>query len=322
MRRGVFFGLLVAEAIVCIVFAAAKASFAGAFTAAMAFPFEQIGMGLRALSLSGGPGNAIAIGIYCLLSLLPIAALPMLRKRRALCPEDGMLILLSALLFAVLYIMVNPGLINPLIGGESGTAMVKAIFGIAAYSVVCGYFVLRALRLFRKGGVNALERYMSIMLGVLGAIFVYAAFGDGFSGLLNSISALREGNVGNEHLLGASYFFLGMQFVVEALTYMLDVWVIAAALRLLEELRKDRYSAETVAAADRISKRCTMSLTVAVLSSMGFNLLQLLFINALRTVSVSVNIPILSIIFVLAVLLLTRFIAENKQLREENDTFI
>jgi hypothetical protein len=322
MKRNIYYMVLVAEAMACAAFVVARASFGGAFSAAMAFPFEQIGAGLRALSLSGGAGNAAAVALYAALGLLPVAVLPFLGRRRKLFAEDWLLGLLSVSLFAILYFMVNPGVIDSFTGGAAGQAVGKAVLGSVAYSIVCGYFVLRALRIFFQSDAEKLTHYMSAALGALGMLFVYMIFGACFSGLLDSVAALRAGNEGNENLLGASYVFLGIQALANALPYALDICVVSAALRLLNEFRADRYSPETVAAAGRMSKLCTGALAAAVLTSVAFNLFQLLFVKTLTVVNVSVNIPVVSVAFVLAALMLTRFVAENKQLKDDNDMFI
>jgi hypothetical protein len=140
--------------------------------------------------------------------------------------------------------------------------------------------------------------------------------------MLASIAALRAGNSGNENLLGASYVFLVLQYLVNALPYMLDIVVVFAALRLLDEMRNERYSAAAVAAAGRMSRLCAVALTITILSNIAFNLLQLLFASSLMVMNHSVQIPVLSILFVLAALLLTRFVMESKQLKDENDAFI
>jgi len=321
MKQKILVGLLSVEALACVLFCILQTSFAGAFSAVMAFPFEQIGMGLRSLSLSSGIGNAAAIVVYFATSLLPIAVL-ILRKKHKLCAEDGLLGLLSVVLFAVMYIMINPGIINTWTSGVAAQSVGKAILGGMVYSILCGYFVLRVLRLFSNGATEKLVRYMSVMLRLLTVLFVYLIFGACFNGLLNSIAALQAGNVGNEHLLGASYIFLVLQFVVDALPYAFNVLVIFAALRLLDEMRLDRYSADTVAAAGQISRLCATALVAMVLANVGFNLLQFLFAKSLVVINSSVQIPIFSITFVLAALLLTRLVTENKQLKDDNDMFI
>ena len=321
MKHKIFLGLLCAEALAFVLFYLLQTSFAGIFSAVMAFPFEQIGLGLRSLSLSGAAGNAAAIAIYFIVSLFPAAVLLVLRKKRSLCVEDGLLGLLSAVLFAVLYIMINPGVIGALIN-RAPQSVGKAILGGMVYSVLFGYFILRVLRLFSNGRTDKLIRYMSVMLSLLNMLFVYLIFGACFNDLLDSIAALRAGNAGNEHLLGASYVFLVLQFIVNTLPYAFNVFIVFAALRLLHEMRVDRYSAGTVTAAGRISRLCAAALVTTVLASIGFNLLQLLFANSLVIINSAVQIPVFSITFVLATLLLTRLVTENKRLKDDNDLFV
>lgn len=319
MKRNLYYGILVIEAAICIALTFVQASFSGVFSTVIAFPFEQIGIGLRALSLSSGLGNAAAIVIYAAAGLSPVMVLLYLRARRKLLPEDGLLVLLSIMLFVNLYFMINPGIIGAQVGGQiSG----KMILGGAVYSVLCGFCVLRALRLFFKSDAKRLAGYMSVMLGILGMIFVYLAFGFCLRSLIASIEELRAGNTGNEHLLLPSYVFLGLGFLVDMIPYVLDIIVVRASLRLLEEFRTDRYSEKAVTATGQMSRLCTVSLVATVILSIAFNVLQCIFVNALRVINVTVSIPVFSIAFVLAALLLTRFVAENKRLKDENDTFI
>jgi hypothetical protein len=322
MKRNIYYIFLAAEMAACAILALVQASFSGALYSALAFPFEQIGLGLRALSLSGGLGNAAAIVIYALLSLSPLAALPLLGRRRKLMAEDGLLGLLSLALFACLYLMVNPALIGAPGGGAVWQSTGKAVLGSVIYSVLCGYFILRALRVFFHSNAPRLILYMQIMLKVLGVFFTYLACGACFSKLLHAMTALKASNAGNENLLGASYVFLLLQFAVDALPYVLDTLVVLAALRLLCELLADRYSSATLAATDRMTRLCAGALIATVLVNISFNVLQLLFAEALRVVNVSLNIPLFSIVFVLSALLLTRFVAESKKIKDDNDMFI
>lgn len=322
MKRKIFQGVLATEAAVCVLFCFLKAPTTAIFAAAIAFPFEQIGAGLRLLSLSGALGNALAIALYCLLSLLPIGALLILRHRRKLFPEDSLLVLLSAVLFYAVYLMVNPGLIVTVPGIATGTVVGKAILGGLVYSLVIGYVILRVLRLFFAGTIQKLERYFTIMLGIVSTVFIFMAFGACLRDLLSSIASLQAGNTGNEHMLGLTYAFLGLQYVVNALPYILSVLIVFAALRLLSELQKERYSAASVEAAARMSRLCAVTLAATVLTNILYNLLQTLFAGSLMVLNHSVQVPIASILFVLAALLLTRLMMESKQLKEENDQFI
>ncbi len=323
MKRKLLIALLVLEAAACIAFCAARASLSGAFTAAMAFPFEQLGMGLRALSLTGRLGAAAALALYAALSLLPAWFLLRAAGRRKLRPEDALLGVLSALLFAALYLTANPGRLGGLFGGggDAGLAVGKAVLGGTVYSALAGYLILRALRLFSESGMERLQNYMSVLLGLLSVLFVWAIFGGALGRMLDAYAALRSGNVGNEDALGASYVFLGLKFLVEALPWALDTVAAFAAMALLSAMGTDRYSEETVLAAERLSRWCAAALAAVLLSNIGFNVLQLVFAGALRTIESSLSIPVISVAFVLAVLLFARVVAENRRLKGDNDLF-
>ncbi|AUS97071.1 hypothetical protein CDQ84_11015 [Clostridium thermosuccinogenes] len=313
---------LACEAVLCILLHSAREILPRAFTAVMAFPFEQIGLGLRALSLSGDTGNIISIVLYTTLCLIPVGILYSLKRVRRLYPEDALLAVLSIVLFAVVYMMINPGLLGPYFGDAAGQSVTKAVLGGMVYSVLIGYAVLRILRLFFHADTGRLQKYLEILLCALNALFVYLAFGAYFSSLMDSFDALRSRNTGNEQSLGMSYLFLVLQYVVNALPYILDVLVVFAALELLDELSADRYSEAAVNASEKLSRLCGMALAVIVISNIGFNLLQLVFIKMLAVMNGSVQIPLISVAFTLAVLLLAQYIKENKQLKDDNDMFI
>ena len=322
MKQKKLWGILFLTAVTIVLFQIAQLSLTEIFSSVMAFPFEQIGLGLRALSLSGTAGNIAAIFIYCLICFSPVFAAFIFKKKRTLYPEDGMLVLLSALLFAVIYFMINPGIIAGFSEAMANLVMGKVLLGCIFYSAFFGYIVLRLLRLFTSGDTEKLTQYISVMLGAIAVLFVILIFGTYLGDLFNSMASLREGNTGNEYLLGTSYVFLSLQFVVNALPYVLNIFVISSAMKLVEEFQKGRYSAETSAASAHVSRLCIVTLVATVLSNVAFNILQLLFVKSLLAVNSSVIIPVFSVTFVLAALLLTKFVAETKQLKDDNDMFI
>jgi len=328
MRLKILAGVLGAEALLCILLFSLQSSFAGVFTAVMAFPFEQIGFGLRVLSLSGDFGNAVSIVIYIVIGLLPAAGFLFMSIKRKARIEDGLLVLLSVVLFAVLYLMINPSIIDVFMGGTAGRSVGKAAYGGIVYSVLCGYFILKILRIVSAGGTEKLIRYMSVMLGLLSIIFVYMIFGILYGSLLDSIAVVKTGNTGsiinsiNVYPTGFLYIFLILQFIADALPYALNILIIFAGIQLLEEMQVNRYSTETVTAAKRVSRLCTKALAAIILVNIGFNLIPLILAAPLRIIHVSVQIPVFPITFVLAALLLTKLVAENKELKDDNDMFI
>lgn len=291
------------------------------FSSALAFPFEQIGAGLRWLSLSGAAGNLFAILLYAALSLLPVGLLWLLHRRRALCREDSLLILLTVLLFAALYYMVNPAL-APTPNGLGDGETIKALFGGSVYALAIGYGVLRALRHFQAADTGRLQNYLALFLKVLAVIFVFLACGACFQEFLSGVDTLQAGNRGNEDALLPSYLFLFARYLADALPYVLDTLVTLSALTLLEERRQDPYSAAAGEAARTLSHLCVVSLGLTVLVTVALNLLQLLCMGSLYTVYITILLPVLSMVFVLAVLLLTQLMGENRKLKEDNDLFI
>lgn len=320
-NRGPFTAFLVLEGIFFLALFWAGDAAPQWFSSALAFPFEQIGAGLRWLSLAGGAGNILAILLYAVLSLLPMGLLLALRRRRALCREDSLLILLTVLLFAALYYMVNPSLI-PTPNGLGDGEMNKALFGGSVYALAFGYGVLRALRHFQAADMSKLQDYLALFLKILAALFVFLACGSCFQDFLSGVDALQAGNQGNEGALLPSYLFLFARYLAAALPYVLDTLVTLSALNLLAERRQDPYSHGAGEAAQTLSRLCVVSLGLTILVTVVLNLLQLVCIGSLYTVHITVLLPVLSIVFVLAVLLLTQLMGENRQLKEDNDLFI
>ncbi|MDR0896615.1 MAG: hypothetical protein LBN04_02035 [Oscillospiraceae bacterium] len=319
MKRSIYILLLAIEAVFLVALTSLRIALSGAVLPLLAFPFEPIARGLRALSLSGAVGNIAALALLALPIIACAAVLGFKKRRGRLKAEDSLLGILCATLIAALYLMINPSDTGQ---PASLRPAIHGILGGAVYSVLCGYLVLRALRLFQQSDASGLMRYMSILLGAIGALFVYMAAGARFSALLSALDALRMGNIGNESALALSRFILVLGYVVDALPYALNIWIILAAMRLLGELRADRYSEASVAATARVSRLCGNTLKVCALLSLTYNCLQVLLIRLLRVVNVTVSIPLLPIAFTLAALLITRFIAENKRLKDENDAFV
>ena len=319
MKSRLFKIALAVEALLCVLLTVLKTPVGDAFVNVVAFPFEQIGAGLRALSLSGAAGNVFAFLLYIAICLLPVGGMLLIKRKRDILPEDGLLLVLSMMLFAVIYLLINPGIILELFHGIPAG---KAVLGGTVYSVLIAYFILRILRLFRTSEVSRLQRYLAVLLGLLNVVFVYLIFGAGVKSLMDGIAALQAGNVGNESLLGASYVFAGLQYLVDILPYAFDILIVFAGIRLLKKLTADRYSDETVLAASRLSLLCGKTLSITVLAIAAFNLLQLIVAKHLFNIHAAVQVPLFSIAFVLAALLFSRLVAENKLLKEDNDSII
>ena len=69
-------------------------------------------------------------------------------------------------------------------------------------------------------------------------------------------------------------------------------------------------------------KGVNVALAAAALCQLGHNLLQLLFAPTLSAMDLSVQLPLLGVVFLLAALLLARLVARGYRLQQDNDLFI
>lgn len=325
MKQKAMAGILAAEAAACVLFGILRMNFSGGFTSLAAFPFEQAGYVLRKLSLSGALGNAAAIVLYTLLSLIPCFVWLVLRKKGRLSGIDHELFALSLLLFAVNYYMVNPGLFASNIPGAG-----KWMLGCTFYSALTGYLVTRILLVCRNAEPDRLQSVLQSLLYFLNMVFVYLIFGQGLGSLPEAFQSIRSGSAGLDAGrlltgtagLGLTYLFLGFGCLTRILPYIFDMGIVFLAERLLASLGEDRYSDESVRLADRLAGFCAKALEATVALDVVFNVLQVFFRRRLYQMDLAVHVPVLSIIFVLAVLLFARFIHEDQKLKQDHDLII
>ena len=313
--------LLSALAVACVILVLSPVSLSGALPVILAFPFAQIGRGLRALSLPsspGGAGNITALVLYAAFCLLPVLALAFIRNKRT---EDAFLPVISIALFVAMYHMINPGLAR-MTTLTPPAAMEQALMGGIVYSLIMVYGVMRVMRRFGSPTRQGLRHCIGIMLHLLNVLFVIAAFGVTLAQMLGAFETFGAANTVPGQQLGTTYVFLALQHIARALPYVFNIWVVFAVQRLLSAINAGPYSQEALTAAKNVSRVCVISLTASVLAVAGLNLFQLLFINRLYIVNSNFEFPVTSLLFVLGAMLLTRYIAESKQLKDENDRFV
>ena len=288
------------------------------------FPFEQIGWALRQLSLSGGMGNIFAIMLYVLIGLIPCMVWLILKKQRKTCKVDYLLFPISGFLFFVLYYMINPGLFTLDVAG-SGKGLLAGTF----YSVLVGYLVLRVLKKTSGAGMQSLQKGLRILLYVVMLLFVYIIVIEFVVHLPESIQMVREGNHVSDALweyegvnLTMTYIFLVLQSIVNALPYILDIFLLFLGIKAIKELLTDAYSEKAVDLMKKIGSYCKKTLAVVVVTGAVFNILQILFANQLHYISITTTIPVFSILFVIVILIMARVVEENQKLKMDNDLFI
>lgn len=314
MKHKVFRIALIAEAILCILLSALHSVLPPYFPAMASFPFSQLGLGLRTLSLSGSTGNFFAVLLYAAICLLPSVALLPMRRTGTLHWEDGLLVLISAALFPILFLMVNPGLTA--VPGSEG------VLCSVVWSLAAAWLTLRVLRSLFSSDRHQLALWFSRLLRAAAFYYVFELFGVLLPALLQELSMLQASSDPFSAFVysDTEIAFTVIRHLVSALPSALLLTVILRAVALMDLARCGDDG--VLPAAERLSRLCRTTVSVTVLSVAAADLLQLFLFDRLLHVHISVVLPMMELIFVLGILLLTRYMAENRRLQEDNDLFI
>lgn len=264
----------------------------------LSYPLVKISDFLGAMSLSGSIGNAMAITIYSLFCLIPVFVMLFRMKKKTFVKTDSLLVLVSAALFVVVYLLINPSEM-----GLHGLGEEASMVAFSFWSLLVGYLVLKFADTVKKTEGKRTEKLLSLVLKITGAVFVFAFCS----------AELVKTEIGIVTVLSFANTILPSIFGVLIVIYCLNV---------LSEFALDRYSENTLRAIEKLSSVCILALRVTVSVTALFSVLQLRFINELSNVNFSVDIPILSFGFILLVLILSNFLKDSKALKEDNDSFI
>lgn len=312
---------LALEAALCALYVLLGTALPNLFGSIVSFPFKQIGLGLRALSLSGAAGNLAAIVLYAAACLVPAAACVIAARKGKARGEDVLLLLLAVVLFFVLYFSINPHLQAKYLG-EIQAMMGSEMLGIAAWSILAGWAALKILRKCFAAGQENLLDYLKLLLTAIAGFLVLTSFCTGLDGLLDSLENLRSSNTALASRLGMSQVFLILQYLVDILPNVLLCGVIVKAVGLIEEMKQEPYADAVLAGAEALSASCGRMIRLVVTSNILFNVLQLVFMKRLQVVNTVIRLPLTTLTLAVALLLMARFIRAHKELKEENESFI
>lgn len=250
------------------------------------------------LAMTGEGWRIFAIVLYVLVCLIPALVLLLLSRRRKPYREDWLLLLMSAALF----IFIGRAL-------SSHWDIYSTCAQMGLLSVLVAWLVLRLLRYFNASDDARLVKLARIAVVLLGLLFGFVA---GWT-----LIGMAAG------LLSGFQFSLLADGLSGAATAVILIFGCLLALRLINTLGPNgRITDETVAEAEGFYRYSAKALASIVLISMGADLAKLLLIKLSNDNNVNVNLPILPLIFCLAALIVSRFIAAHKQLRDDNDLFV
>ncbi len=276
---------------------------------AFALPFTALSEMLGNLSLSSKTGNAVALIIYFAVCLIPIFVLIFKLIKKSAEKTDSILILLSAVLFAVIYLMINPSELG-LIGRAEN---IGEILSTCILSVLCGYLILKFISFIEKDGGMKIEKYLKAIIMSIGAVFIFYVCFVSFGELCSALEK-SEGFI--------ETFMALFSFFNRTIPDLFAIAIVVYALEMLSEMSKDKYSEDTLKSSEKLSVLCFTAVKVSILISIIYNILQLRYITLLQNIKFSANIPLLSLCFILAMLVLSRYMKDSKALKDDNDSFI
>lgn len=292
------------------------------------FPFRQIGFLLRQLSLSGSVGNAAALILYAGICLLPVIWLGVriLRFNRKFQPLDLWLPAISAGLFFVIYVMINPGCLPTEMAFMEGSDLC-----VCLWSAIVFYAVMGVLKTVRYSDEVKLLRYLQIGIIVLAVILLLLMPAGIFTQLLPQIDAVKSGNadparglIGGavyEDPLSTTIAFLWLKYLMDCIPMIALLPVLWAGYRLTKCFGQDQYGGDTITAIEQLCGTCLRVLPVMVAEPFIMNMIQLVG-SGLRSLTFHISFPAVEIVLVICVFLLAKFFASAKALKDENQMII
>ncbi len=292
------------------------------FTSMVAFPFEQVGLLLRWLSLSSVFGNILAIILYCVISLIPMIFFYLLCKTKKNEVIDIMLVFLSLALFGGLYLMINPSLIGRLYNNSDFILIGKSMIGLTIYSIFLGYIIFKFLNKVDKSKTDSILNILRKLLIITAYIFVIKIFWISLIGLIKSFDTLKTSNMGTEDDLLLSYVFLVLQYLVNSVPYYFNVLIIISSIKIIDLLKESPFTEEVSIYASKTVDICRKSILWVVISQIFVNLIQLGLGSNIRNSNYTLTIPIFSVIFVLVTMLFSKYFEEARKIKDDNDMII
>ncbi len=315
------------------------------FKTVISFPFKQLGELLRSMSLSSNAGNIGAWVLYIAICLIPVAILLLKLVKKKVYKEDLLLIVISAALFYVMYVMINPSTVfrNNYLTEDYDAEI--SVFGGFIYSAIVGYIVLKLVRAFSNAEKAKICKWINGLLLIVNIVLALSAV-LGVETLIDNIEAVKEKNYSSDDLseymdIPEEFEFLGLQnefdvddnialtniflfvrYLVGIIPCITTIIVIVFVQRFIKDYGKNGVAQETIVRAKRVQKVSVKAVVINVLVNVSYNLVQLVFYKDLLNTYANVELPLTSLIFILAMPLITKLIVESKEIKEENEMFV
>lgn len=311
--------MLAIEAVICVIFSFLwRGEQNVTFFEVLRSPFELIGKVLRYLSLSGATGNVIAIILYAIVCLLPVAATAYMLKIKKAKWEEILLALLSALLFWSIYMFINPGKIVNMDGIIISVDTYKDEMVLTMISVIVLYWVVKIIRTFDNMKEKQFVRALKIASAIALICIVACIWFIGFSDLLTNIDKAIENNM---YVVNTGVVLV-LKYMAVQLPNVCMFIIICHLLNVAGLINEGFINKNVLEEVNKISVICRKSIITILFAGMVVNIIQLMVAGNISIADFNVTVPVFDILLIIVLLIITRMIAESYEIKEDNDLFI
>ena len=313
MKRKTLVLLLIATAILIGALTLVTKLYPNVLSSVLASPLEPLVLGLKAVAKTGPAGNGLAVAVIAALVLIP-AVIALRMRGNDKIPEAVSLLALAGMILFAVYGAWNPAAFQNKIvkdAMEDSNALLM-VFSLAVWTMFVLFIVLRLIRLFRTGHREQLHRYLHLLLFILCAVIAAGIAATLVSGVISLVKGLPTPE--DAALLVA-------KAIASLAVSLLELIVCFRMLDMLDIVAADEQE-KLPEAASRLSRVSCAALAGIALSAALLHIIQILLLPSLTDVKSILDIPLLQIVFVLVILLLSRLLIENKELKDDNSMFI
>ncbi|MCR5793346.1 MAG: hypothetical protein K6G65_09275 [Lachnospiraceae bacterium] len=121
---------------------------------------------------------------------------------------------------------------------------------------------------------------------------------------------------------GMLYVWIVLRHVLRIVPNLLMMWLIWPTLKTIQALEHAPYQPDTLQNVQKLGQQCKNVIIIIVLMVPVINLADLFLAKWLPLNNLEFYLPVVAIPLLLFILLFTRKIAENQELKTDNDSFI
>ena len=283
----------------------------GSVGAAVVAAPAALGVRLRALSLSGGGGNAAAWAAVVAISALPLLGLLTRRRQKA----DLLLPLACVTLGVGLFFLVNP----TLLGAYLSTAEMWGLCVLGTVgSILVSWAILRLMAKLEQKPAKLLPEILYWGAG----IYAFLLGADTVQTVAAKIAAVEAGNTALPQLAASTANTIETLAAWRSIPGLMTAALVLWGSELLRAMESDPFAEETVALAEKVMRRCRWVVGISLFVAVSCNLMQLARFNKLASIDASVYFPFSTLALAAVLQQLCRYFRRAKAVSDDNDTII